>query len=70
MPKVDSLHATVADKPILNGSRHPAPDAGSRFSLGAALGGSGAPHRVRGDGLEGRVEAQKLTGISLEGSVG
>jgi hypothetical protein len=54
MLEITNLHATVADKPILNG-----------VSL----------HVVTGEGfkqlpMEFAVEAQKLLGISLEGSVG
>ena len=43
MLEITNLHATVADKPILNGVSLP---------------------------MEFAVEAQKLLGISLEGSVG
>ena len=65
MLQIDNLHADVAGKPILKGlslrviasdarastrpSRHPALDAGSRFSSGAVREGSEAPDRVRGD---------------------
>jgi hypothetical protein len=50
--------------------RHPALDAGSRFSPDTALEISGTPDQVRGDVGSSASVAQELLGISLEGSVG
>ena len=54
MLEITDLHATVADKPILNG-----------VSLSLPAGGV-----LKQLPMEFAVEAQKLLGISLEGSVG
>lgn len=66
MLKITNPHATVADKPILNGVveviRLAAAGRASRHK----------PHPNPSPEGEGRsaVEAQKMLGISLEGSVG
>ena len=54
MLEITTLHATVADKAILNGLTLTVP--------------TGEVHAIMGP--NGAVEAQKLLGLSLEGSVG
>ena len=71
MLKIETLHATVADKPILNGLSlsvpagevHAIPETSLRADKWTLK-------QVQGDACLFAVEAQKLLGISLEGSVG
>jgi len=64
MLKIENLHATVADKPILNGVSLDAP-AGE---VHAIMGPNGSGKATLAYALA--VEGHKYLGISLEGGVG